>query len=150
MGIHAFHFSNNAGIAEAADQQKSVLGDIDLRSPSGEQVSLIPYIGRKTVVVAFWAAWCPICKAETAHLNKLNSDPRVKVVAVNEGESIKQIQEFVSANNVRYDVVTDTKADVAKSFGVPGMPYCVIISRTGVVAYRGVGLPENLDSLLQQ
>lgn len=141
---------SEAGTIESTVRERPALGDLDLRTPTGEQVSLIPYIGRKVVVVAFWATWCPICRAETVHLNKLNSDPRVKVVAVNGGESIKQIQAFVTEYNVGYEVVTDPKAAVAKSFGVPGMPYCVIIGRSGVIAYRGVGLPENLETYLRE
>lgn len=141
---------SEAGTVESSDRSKPSLGDLDLRSPSGEQVSLIPYIGRKFVVVAFWATWCPICKAESVHLNKLNQDPRVKVIAVNGGEGIKQIQNFVAANNVGYEVVTDPKAEVAKAFGVPGMPYCVIIGRSGVIAYRGVGLPKELETFLRE
>lgn len=141
---------SEAGAVESQVQSKPVLGDLDLRTPTGEQVSLISYIGRKVVVVAFWATWCPICRAETVHLNKLNSDPRVKVVAVNGGETIKQIQAFVTGYNVGYEVVTDPKAEVAKSFGVPGMPFCVIIGRSGVIAYRGIGLPENLDTYLRE
>jgi peroxiredoxin len=141
---------SEAGTVESPVRAKPALGELDLRTPAGEQVSLIPYIGRKVVVVAFWATWCPICRAETVHLNKLNSDPRVKVVAVNGGESIKQIQAFVTGNKVGYEVVTDPKAAVAKSFGVPGMPYCVIIGRSGVISYRGVGLPENLETYLSE
>lgn len=143
-------FLSKAGAAESAVLSKPVLGELDLRTPTGEQVSLIPYIGRKVVDVAFWATWCPICKEEAGHLNRLNGDPRVKVIAVNEGESIKQIQAFVAAQKVGYDVVTDPKSAVAKAFGVPGMPYVVIIGRRGVIAHRGVGLPENMDSFLEE
>jgi len=128
--------------------EKPALGDLDLRSPTGEQVSLIPYIGRKTVVVVFWAAWCPICKSEVPHLNRLNSKPLVKVIGVNEGESLEKIRNFTVSNRVGYEVVVDPRATVAKAFGVPGMPYCVIIGRSGVIEYRGSGLPENLDSYL--
>jgi peroxiredoxin len=129
---------------------KPALGDLDLRSPTGEQVSLIPYIGRKAVVVVFWATWCPICKKEVPHLNRLNSNPLVKVIGVNEGESLGKIRDFIVSNRIAYEVVVDPKATVAKSFGVPGMPYCVIIGKTGVIDYRGSGLPENLDLYLNQ
>lgn len=148
--IPVLSHDGEAATVETPVQSKPVLGELDLRTPAGEQVSLIPYIGRKVVVVAFWATWCPICRAETVHLNKLNADPRVKVIAVNGGESIKQIQSFVSTHNVGYEVVTDPKAAIAKAFGVPGMPYVVVIGRRGIIAHRGVGLPENLDTFLSE
>jgi peroxiredoxin len=139
-----------AGVSSMPGDSRPVLGELDLRSPTGEQVSLIPFIGRKVVVVVFWATWCPICLKEVPHLNQLNSNTLVKVIGVNEGESIKEIRKFVSDHKVEYDIVLDPKAAVAKSFGVPGMPYCVIISRSGVIAYRGPGLPEDLDTYLRE
>jgi peroxiredoxin len=134
----------------AAADSRPILGELDLRSPAGEQVSLIPFVGRKAVVVAFWAAWCPICRKEVPHLNMLNANPLVKVIGVNEGESLLDIQAFVADNKPGYEIVVDPHGAVAKSFGVPGMPYCVIIGRSGVIAYRGYGLPEELDSYFRQ
>lgn len=133
----------------APGTEKPILGDLDLRSPSGEKISLIPYIGRKTVVVVFWATWCPICKEEVPLLKKLNSNPNLKVIAVNEGESIRKVNNFITENNIGYQVVMDPKASLAKAFGVPGMPYCVILDKSGMITYRNSGLPSNLDTYLQ-
>lgn len=121
------------------------LGDLELRSPSGDPVSLIPYITRKAIVVVFWAAWCPVCRAEAARINQLSANPNVKVIAVNEGDSAQLIKDFMNTYKVNYQVVVDPVSDIAKSFGVPGMPYCVIIGRTGVVVHRAYKLPEDLD-----
>jgi len=129
---------------------ETVPGELDLRTPDGQQVYLTPYIGRKAIVVVFWATWCPICISEVPHLNRLNSNPLVKVIGVNEGESLRKIRNFVVSNRVVYEVVVDPQATVAKSFGVPGVPFCVIIGKSGLIDYRGSGLPENLDVYLKQ
>jgi len=134
----------------ATGSEKPILSDLDLRSPNGEKIPLIPYIGRKTIVVVFWATWCPICRAEVPHLKKLNSNPNLKVIAVNEGESIRKVSGFITENNIDYQVVMDPKASLAKAFGVPGMPYCVILDKSGVITYRNSGLPANLDTYLRQ
>jgi thiol-disulfide isomerase/thioredoxin len=125
------------------------LGDLDLRSLSGEQVPLTPYITRKAVVVVFWAAWCPICKGEVPHVNRLNDNHEVKVLAVNEGDSPRRIKEFIWVNRVSYQVVVDPVSDLANAFGVPGMPYCVIIGKSGLVVYRGSQLPKGIDSYIK-
>jgi peroxiredoxin len=131
--------------APSRTSEQKQLGDLDLRTPAGEQVSLIPYITRKAIVVVFWAAWCPICRAEAPRVNQLNANPNVKVIAVNEGDSDRQIKTFIDDYKVGYQVVVDPVADLAKAFGVPGMPYCVILNRSGVVVYRGFKLPADLD-----
>lgn len=125
--------------------QPKPLGELDLRSQKGESVSLIPFITRKAIVMVFWAAWCPICQAEVPRINGLNANPNVKVLAANEGDSTERIETFIAANRVGYQVVVDPTAELAKAFGVPGMPYAVIINRSGVVAYRGYKLPEDMD-----
>jgi peroxiredoxin len=134
-----------AAAATSRESERKQLGDLVLISPSGEQVSLIPYITRKAIVVVFWAAWCPVCTAEVPRINMLNDNPNVKVIAVNEGDTLRRIQAFGAANKVGYQVVVDPVSDLAKAFGVPGMPYCVIIGRSGLVVYRGVKLPEDLE-----
>ena len=133
----------------ATGTEKPILGDLELVAPDGEKISLIRYIGRKTVVVVFWASWCPICKDEVPQLKKLNSNPNLQVIAVNEGESIRKVNDFITRNNIGYQVVMDPKASLAKAFGVPGMPYCVILDESGVITYRNSGLPPNLDTYLQ-
>jgi peroxiredoxin len=121
------------------------LGDLELTSHNGGQISLIPYIGRKAAVVVFWMAWCPVCRSEVPRLNRLSVDQRIKLIGVNEGDSTKDIKSFVSVNRVNYEVVVDLDGTVAKAFHVPGMPDCVIIGRSGLIVYRGNRLPENID-----
>jgi len=137
-----------APVPSSAAEQKQ-LGDLDIRALSGEQVSLIPYITHKAVVVVFWAAWCPICRAEAPRINRLDANPDVKVLAVNEGDTPQQIAAFLKAYKVGYQVVVDPVSNVAKEFGVPGMPYCVIIGRSGIIVYRGYKLPEDPDSYIR-
>lgn len=127
-----------------------VPGKLDLRSLTGEQFSLIPFLGKKTVVLVFWATWCPICRTEVPRLNRLNSNPSVKVIAINGGESIKKIQAFIASYKVGYEVVHDPGGTAAKSFGVPGIPCSIIIGRSGLIVYRGSGLPEDADHFLTQ
>jgi thiol-disulfide isomerase/thioredoxin len=142
--------SLQAAASTAQGTVKPILGDLDLRAPDGEKISLISFIGRKTVVVVFWATWCPVCKEEVPHLKKLHANPDLKVIAVNEGENIRKVNSFIAENSIGYQVVLDPKASLAKAFGVPGMPYCVILDKSGVITYRNSGLPANLDTYLQK
>ena len=72
------------------------------------------------------------------------------MIAVNEGESIRKVSSFITENSIDYQLVMNPKATLAKAFGVPGMPYCVILDKSGVITYRNSGLPANLDTYLQQ
>jgi peroxiredoxin len=118
--------------------------DPALKSPTGETHLLSANVGKKPVLLVFWASWCTICNDEIPLLKKLNAD-RFKVIAVNEGESAWKTKRFVSMNNIDYQVALDSDGSVAKAFQVPGVPACVILDTSGHIVYRGIGLPEKLD-----
>lgn len=132
------------GAANPLDEkQKAPL--LNLKSPAGDSVPMAASIGKKPVLLVFWASWCTICNDEIPLLKKLNAG-HFKVIAVNEGESAWKTKRFISANGIDYQMTLDPDGSVAKSFQVPGVPACVIIGKSGLVVYRGIGLPENIDS----
>ena len=135
-----------------ADQQldeKLKTPDIQLKSPSGESVPLSAYIGKKPVLLVFWASWCTICKDEIPRLSKLNGE-RFRVIAVNEGESAWKTKRYVSMNTIDYQVALDPDGAVAKAFHVPGVPSCIILGKSGRIVYRGFGLPKNIETYVQK
>jgi len=126
-------------------EQKLQAPDVILKSPTGETGPLATYLGKKPVLLVFWASWCTVCNDEIPRLKKLNAD-RFKVIAVNEGESAWKTKRFIAMNTIDYQVVLDPEGSVAKAFQVPGVPACAILSKTGLIVYKGIGLPEHLDS----
>jgi peroxiredoxin len=123
--------------------------DINLKSPAGETVPLAAHIGKKPVLLVFWASWCTDCQDKIPLLKKLNANG-FKVIAVNEGESAWKTKRFIAMNNIDYQVVLDSDGAVAKAFQVPGVPACAIISKSGFIAYRGLGLPEQINSYAEK
>ncbi|UFS71749.1 TlpA family protein disulfide reductase [Geomonas sp. RF6] len=151
--LHFGEFALAAGTAATATEgrgERTVLGDLDLRTPAGKQVSLIPLVGSQAIVVVFWGSGCRSCAEEVQRLNGLDSDRLIKVVAVNEGDSVKTIEDFSAKHNVAYEVVVDLDGAVARAFEVSGVPSCVILSRSGLIVYRGPKLPEEIDYYVAQ
>lgn len=120
-------------------------GSLPILSPTGEQIPLVAHIGTRTVVVVFWATWCPLCRNEVPQLNRLAADPAVTVVAVNGHEDRDKVLRFMATHDVRYTVAMDPDGTVARAFRAPGIPYCVIMGKSGNIMYRGSMLPEKLD-----
>ena len=132
-------------LAAQQSDEKEKAPELNLKSPAGETVPLAAYIGKKPVLLVFWASWCTICNDEVPLLKKLNAD-RFKVIAVNEGESAWKTKRFIAMNDIGYQVVLDPDGTVAKAFQVPGVPACAIIGKSGLIVYLGLGLPENIDA----
>jgi len=141
--LSAFLISPVDAAQQSAEKMKAP--DLNLKSPTGETVPLATYVGKKPVLLVFWASWCTICNDEVPLLKKLNAE-RFKVIAVNEGESAWKTKRFIAMNDIGYQVVLDADGSVAKAFQVPGVPACAIIGKSGLIVYRGMGLPDNIDA----
>ena len=140
-----------AGSASAAQPsgEKPKAPALNLTNPAGATVPLSTYLGKKPVLLVFWASWCTICNEEIPLLKKLNAG-RFQVLAVNEGESAWKTKRFVAANDINYPVALDQDGSVAKAFQVPGVPACAVLDRAGHIVYRGIGLPERIDAYAAQ
>ncbi len=125
--------------------EKGKCPEVVLKSPAGDMIHLTDFKGKHPVLLVFWASWCTDCREEIPRLSKINAG-RFKVIAVNEGESAWKTKRYVSMNKIDYQVVLDSDGAVAKAFQVPGVPASVIIGASGSIVYRGIGLPEQIDS----
>ncbi len=120
--------------------------EFTLPKPDGEEVSLARFIGKKSVLLAFWATWCPRCNEAVPEINRMHSVPptneKLQILAVDFMESPKKVDAFIKNKKVTYPVLLDRKGKVAKMYGVTGIPTYILLDRSGSVAYRGYELPE--------
>jgi hypothetical protein len=94
--------------------------------------------------------WWQIVTGAGEQVSRLRNDnSEVKVLAVNEGDSPRRIKEFLRVNRASYQVVVDPVSKFAKALGEPGMPYCIIIGKSGLIVYRGYRLPEEIDNYIK-
>jgi thiol-disulfide isomerase/thioredoxin len=119
--------------------------DFTLESLSGGKVTLSEHQG-KTVIVDFWATWCPPCVFQVPELNKLHAahadagDVVVIGVAIDvEGESI--VRPWAEENGIEYIVALGDEK-LATEFGALGFPTLIVIRPDGSIESRHVGLIE--------
>jgi peroxiredoxin len=126
--------------AEAATAPDFQLPDLD-----GKPVSLADFRG-KTVVIDFWATWCPPCIFQVPELNqfweanKAAGDVSVIGVAVDaEGASV--VAPWVKEQGVRYPILIGSET-LAREFGALGFPTLVVVRPDGTIDSLHVGLIE--------
>jgi peroxiredoxin len=131
--------------AEAGAADSAAAPDFTLPDLAGHPVHLSDFRG-KTVVIDFWATWCPPCVFQVPELNKFwdanhqAGDVTVLGVAVDaEGASV--VAPWVKEQGVKYQILIGSES-LAKEFGALGFPTLVIIKPDGTIDSLHVGLIE--------
>ena len=140
--------ATNAGTkpASAATKESQDWVDFTLPEPGGGQVSLAQFIGKKPVLLVFWATWCAICKEEVPVINRMHSEPptngNLQILALDFMESEKKVNAFISSKKVAYPVLLDRRGRVARKYKVVGIPMYILFDRDGKVLFRDHHLPD--------
>ena len=120
-----------------ATQPSPVLDLVDLQ---GERWTSERLKG-KSVVLNFWATWCPPCKEELPSLQTLHElgagDP--VVLGVNVRETPSRVRRYVEATGLGFPVLLDPQAELAKRLGVTAFPTTLLIAPDGQIRWRVVG-----------
>ena len=125
-----------------------VAPDFTLLDLEGRPVRLADFRG-KTVVIDFWATWCPPCIFQVPELNEFWRDHResgevvVLGVAVDvEGADV--VAPWVAEQNVEYAILIGDE-DLAREFGAMGFPTLAIVTPDGRLDSLHVGLIEKAE-----
>jgi thiol-disulfide isomerase/thioredoxin len=111
-------------------------------------------LANKTVVINFWASWCPPCRSEMPSIESFyqeHRDENLIVVAVNAGESPEQIEQFVQEHDLTFEVVQDPTMQMMAQFGVLSLPTTFIIDQRGDIRGQHMGQldEQQLESMFR-
>ncbi len=130
--------------------------DFALRTLDGRTVRLADYRG-KTVIVNFWASWCPPCRQEMPEFEALYRERRAAgdlvVLALDYRplDSERDVQRFLDSvaatgQPLTFPIVLDVEGEVAAQYGVAPrgarqatLPVSFFVDRNGVVRDRVFG-----------
>lgn len=109
----------------------------------------------KVVVVSFWASWCTYCLKELPVLEKIQrviGKERIKVIAVNvdkdRGDYLAMKRKM---KNFEFTMARDENHTTADDYGVDGLPFLIMVDKTGRTAHTWKGYPsKKLDIIVEQ
>ncbi|HET7065943.1 MAG TPA: TlpA disulfide reductase family protein [Rudaea sp.] len=105
----------------------------------------------KVVLLDFWASWCGPCRQSFPLYEKLHGELPAQdftLLAINLDEMADGPAAFLFEHPVSYTSLADPAGDVAKKFGLVGMPTSFVIDRDGIVHSRHTGFkPQDIDAL---
>jgi peroxiredoxin len=115
--------------------------DFELMDTDGKLHRLSDYRG-KTVIINFWATWCPPCREEIPSMNRAWRQLRqedVVMLAINMGEDEDTIFVFTADYPAEFPLLLDRDGAVIAQWPVKGLPTTYIIAPDGSIAYRAIG-----------
>ncbi|MFQ3610519.1 MAG: TlpA disulfide reductase family protein [Fimbriimonadales bacterium] len=106
----------------------------------------------KPVLLDFWATWCGPCRRALPHTQKLAQKyaKEAHVLAVNLREDAETVRAFLQQNNFNFTVLMDTNGEVARSYGVRGIPHFVIVDARGRISFEQVGFGPGIEKTLER
>lgn len=132
----------NCSAASSLDERGGTKAapDFALRNIRGEEVALSQFKGKNNVLLVFGATWCLYCVDEIPELKEIYErykDREVKLIYIDIQESQQKVSSFAKKHSIPYTVLLDIDGDVARAYGVSGIPHQVIIDKKGLIYYKG-------------
>ena len=139
-------FRDDFGLVRAPEVD-SQAPEFTLPTASGRALTLEQARGAITII-NFWATWCQPCRREMRDLQMLyDSFPgRLRILAVNLGESLQAVRDWVSKLGLTYDNLLDGQGAVAARYQVRGLPTTLVLDSNHVIrrVYYGAVRLEQL------
>ena len=145
---------NGSESDETAPVEGSMAPDFELETIDGEKTKLSDHQG-ETLLVNFWATWCPPCRKEIPDLQKLYDNKDVEILAVNmtdTEESESQVKDFVKEYDMTFPVLMDKESDVGMTYQIPAYPTTYIIDEEGRIQFVAMGAMdyEQMEKYLEE
>ncbi|MBI5378751.1 MAG: redoxin domain-containing protein [Nitrospirae bacterium] len=128
--------------------QGRIAPDFEIEFVNGEAFKLSEQVGRRVIILNFFAAWCGPCKAEMPEINKYFDTHREEpflLIGIDADESVETVKKFIDRYKVRFPVGIDRNGRIQKTYGVRSYPTTVFIGVDGRVQLYQIGQIANAD-----
>ena len=135
--------------SKGKDKKEVAAPDFTLQTVDGQTVTLSELQG-EPVMLTFWSTSCPACKLQEPFIQEFYerwSDKALKLLTVNTGDHPLAVQQYLASNNVNFPVLMDANREVARSYGLPGVPVTIFIDARGYITAYKIGPFQSSDEI---
>ena len=126
-----------------------VVPDLD-----GGSYDLADVLGKRPVLVEFWATWCTSCEAMLPRLRAAHAayGTDVEFIGVNVtiAETLDGVRQYMKDEAPPFRALYDSSGVAARAYGPPATSWIMIADAEGRVVYTGLGGTQNLEPVLRQ
>ncbi|MEM7678577.1 MAG: TlpA disulfide reductase family protein [Myxococcota bacterium] len=123
----------------------ATLPDFTLETVDGERFVLSEHVGKKVIVMSFWATWCNPCMSELPHLDEIYQSEKdngllILAIAMDEPGTVAQVAPTASRLGLTMPVVLDTDQRAVRLYNRSrDAPRTVVIDRSGTIVRSSAG-----------
>jgi peroxiredoxin len=159
VGLGIFHYKikpkpNAETVQLYADVMRSqtewqgqIAPNFEITDTTGQRFRLADNIGKKIVVLNFFATWCEPCKQEMPELNRYfdqHNGPDFILLGLDIDEKSELVNSFLQELNITFPVGID-QGTIQKQYGVISFPTTILIGVDGRVSFYQAGAIANAD-----
>ena len=127
---------------------------VTIQDLDGNPVDLGRWVGKRPVIVEFWATWCPICEALLPRMeaaqHKYGDRAEFVVVAVAVNQSKNSVRRHLEKHPMPFTFVWDANGAAVRAFQAPSTSYIAVLDARGTVVYTGVGEDQDIEGAVQK
>ena len=134
----------------------TVAPDFKMKTPEGKTIQLKKFAKGKTVVLDFWASWCPDCRKDAPEVVRMYEKYKqygIEFIGISMDTDAEAWKEAIQKYGIRYPQVSELKkfreTDIAKAYGIKWIPSMVVIGPDGQVKLSTV-LTYKVDKYLKE
>ena len=133
--------------------------DFKMKTPDGKNFQFSKWAKAnkgKTVVLDFWASWCPDCRKDAPEVVRMYEKYRpygVEFIGISMDTNVEAWKQAIEEFGISYPQVSELKkfkeTDIAKAYGVKWIPSMVVVGPDGEVKLSTV-LTYKVDKYLKE
>ena len=133
--------------------------DFKMKTPDGKNFQFSKWAKAnkgKTVVLDFWASWCPDCRKDAPEVVRMYEKYRpygVEFIGISMDTNVEAWKQAIEKFGISYPQVSELKkfkeTDIAKAYGVKWIPSMVVVGPDGQVKLSTV-LTYKVDKYLKE
>jgi peroxiredoxin len=140
---------DDVGLPVGTAAPSAAVQDLD-----GQPVDIAQLVGKKPVLLEFWATWCPLCAAllprvEAAHA-KFGDRVNIVVIAVAVNETRASVQRHLAQHPLPFRFLWDATGAAVRAYQAPTTSYVVALDARGRVVYTGTGEDQDIEGALRR
>jgi peroxiredoxin len=130
--------------------------DFTLKAVDGQTVSLSEHLGKKVIVLDFWATWCVPCQAEMPHLQALHERYRdqglvVLGISMDGPETVAQVGSWTAGHGITFPMLLDEDTRAVSIYNPHrSAPFTVVIGRDGKIKSARDGFNPGDEKALEK